>query len=246
MICVILSAGMGRRLMPLTRDIPKPLLEINGTTLLERMIRNCMNCEIADFILVAGYNKEKVHDAAQSLEEKYAISVKVMDNDEYDVTNTSVSTYIASSYIENNCPDDFILINGDNVVDPLIIEDIAGTNNTAMVVDNFKTLNEESFKLIIEDGIIKEIGKDIDIYSSTGEFIGISKVVKKDINAFNDILGELIEEDRQNYYDFAFKALSGKTEIDYVYTNGLEWTEIDDADDWQIAKKLVDRFENCP
>ncbi len=246
MICVILSAGMGRRLMPLTRDIPKPLLEINGRTLLERMVQNCMNCAIADFIVVAGYNKKKVHDACKSLEEKYGITVRVIDNDDYDVTNTSVSTYLASSYIENANPDDFILINGDNVVDPKIIEEIAGTANTGMVVDNFKTLNEESFKLIIEDGIIKEIGKGIDIYSSTGEFIGISKVVKEDINAFNDILGGLIEEDRQNYYDFAFKALSRKTAIDYVYTNGLEWTEIDDANDWQMAKKLIDKFENCP
>ncbi len=244
MICVILSAGMGRRLMPLTRDIPKPLLEINGMTLLERMIKNCMNNGIADFILVAGYNKQKVHDAAKSLEKKYDISINVMDNDDYADTNTSVSTYLASSYIES-IPDDFILINGDNVVDPEIIAGIAKTSSTGMVVDNFKTLNEESFKLIIEDGIIKEIGKDIDIYSSTGEFIGISKVVKEDIKAFNDILSRLIDEDRQNYYDFVFKALSKETEIEYVYTDGLEWTEIDDGNDWQMAKMLIDRFENC-
>ena len=43
MIGVILVAGMGTRLMPLTKDIPKALLEINNTTLLERMIKNCIN-----------------------------------------------------------------------------------------------------------------------------------------------------------------------------------------------------------
>ncbi|WP_458457009.1 phosphocholine cytidylyltransferase family protein [Methanobrevibacter sp.] len=245
MICIILSAGMGRRLMPLTQDIPKPLLKINGMTLLERMIKNCIKAEIADFIVIAGYNAHKVHDSAELLEQKYGISITVFDNEDYADTNTSVSTYLASSYIERNNPDDFMLINGDNVVDPEIIAKIAKTANTAMVVDNFKTLNEESFKIIIENGTIKEIGKGIDIDSSTGEFIGISKVVKADIEAFNEILFQLIEQDKQNYYDLAFKPLSKETKIDYVFTDGCEWTEIDDSDDWQMAKRLVNEFENC-
>ena len=57
MIGVILSAGMGTRLRPLTDEIPKPLLEINNTTLLERMIRNCINAGIREFILIVGYKK---------------------------------------------------------------------------------------------------------------------------------------------------------------------------------------------
>ena len=254
MIGVILSAGMGTRLMPLTKDIPKPLLEINGMTLLERMIRNCIDAGVRDFILIVGYNKEKVYDIAPELEERLDVSIKIIENTEYDTTNTSVSTYLASSYIEKESPDDFILINGDNVVDPEIIIRIAETGNTSLIVDNFKDLNEESFKLILEDvttnednsianGTIKEIGKFIDIPSSTGEFIGVSKVIEEDVARFNEILVELIDEDRQNYYDFAYKPLSRVSTIDYVLTNGLKWTEIDDHNDWQTANSLVEEFE---
>lgn len=149
---------------------------------------------------------------------------------------------------------DFILINGDNVVDPEIIVRIASRENTAMVVDNFKQLNEESFKLIITEkvvsddnltanGVIQEIGKEIDIESSTGEFIGISKVSKKDIGKFNEILERLIEYDEQNYYDFAYKELSSISKIDFVFTNELKWTEIDDKNDWEYAQKLILEFE---
>lgn len=255
MIGIILSAGMGTRLMPLTKDRPKPLLEINGLTLLERMIKNLINEEISEFILVVGYNKEKVIEISPILEEKYDITIKIIENEKYDVTNTSVSTYLASKYIEDNNANDFILINGDNVVDPKIITRIAERENTSLIVDNFKELNEESFKLIIEDktfnsdksivnGTIKEIGKEIDIESSTGEFIGVSKVSKSDIAEFNRILEELIDDDKQNYYDFAYKTLSGITQIDYVLTNGLKWTEIDDKNDWNQAQKLVNEFEN--
>lgn len=255
MIGVILSAGMGTRLMPLTKEIPKPLLEVNGMTLLERMMKNLMSEDINEFIVIVGYNKEKVIDLAPKLEKKYSINIKILENEKYDVTNTSVSTYIASKYIEENQPDDFILINGDNVVDPMIITRIAERENTSLIVDNFKDLNEESFKLIIENetfnedksisnGTIKEIGKGIDIESSTGEFIGVSMVSKKDLSKFNEILEDLMEDDKQNYYDFAYRSLSQITPIDYVLTNGLKWTEIDDHNDWNQAQKLIDEFEN--
>ena len=255
MIGVILSAGMGKRLMPLTKDIPKPLLEINGMTLLERMIRHCMDAHIEKFIVVVGYKKDKVIDFSKKLEEKYNISIKIIENNRYDVTNTSISTHCASKYIQDNNLDDFLIINGDNVVDPKLIVKIASKKNTSMIIDNFKDLNEESFKLIISNespnedktitsGIIEEIGKEIDISTSTGEFIGISKVSKEDVNDFNEILEHIIHEDEQNYYDFAYKKLSKIKKIDFVLTNGLKWTEIDDYNDWIYAKELINELES--
>ena len=254
MIGVILSAGMGTRLMPLTKEIPKTMLEINGMTLLERMIRNCIDAGINKFIVIVGYNREKVTELCPQIAEKYDIEIKAIANEKYDITNTSVSTYLASKFIEENDLDDFVLINGDNVVDPKIISNIVASNNTGMIIDNFKELNEESFKLIIDDesfneertianGKINSIGKGLDIPSSTGEFIGVSKVVSDDVAEFNRILESLIEEDPQNYYDFAFKDLSIIKTIDFVLTNGLKWTEIDDHNDWEKAQILVRELE---
>lgn len=251
MIGVILAAGMGTRLRPLTDEIPKALLEINNITLLERMIKNCIDTDIKKFIVICGYYKEKVIDLCPELAKKYDIEITTLVNEEYDVTNTSVSTYIASENID----DDFILVNGDNVVDPQIIKNLAKCPNTGMIIDNYKTLNEESFKLIIDNktlnddetiasGEIKAIGKGLDIPSSSGEFIGVSKVVKEDISKFNEILSRLIKEDPQNYYDFAYEDLSKISSIDFVLTNGLKWTEIDDHTDWDNAQKLVAELEN--
>ena len=254
MIGVILAAGVGTRLMPLTKDIPKALLKINDMTLVERMIKNCIDAGISKFIVVVGYNRDKVIDLCPELEEKYDIEIKTIINEKYDVTNTSVSTYLASKYIEENDLDDFILVNGDNVVDPEIIKRLAKSINTGMIIDNFKELNEESFKLIIDDesfnegktianGKINSIGKGLDIPSSTGEFIGVSKVKSDDVAEFNRILERLIDEDPQNYYDFAYKDLSLIKTIDFVLTNGLKWTEIDDHTDWENAQLLVKELE---
>lgn len=253
MIGVILAAGMGTRLMPLTREIPKALLKINETTLLERMIKNCIDAGMRKFIVIVGYNKDKVIALCPQLAEKYDVEIECIENTDYDVTNTSVSTYLASSKIEKN-PEDFILVNGDNVVDPKIISNLAECEHTGMIIDNYKTLNEESFKLIIDNeelndektvatGQINSIGKGLDIPSSTGEFIGVSKVVADDIADFNRILDRLIAEDPQNYYDFAYEDLSRIKTIDFVMTNGLKWTEIDDHTDWENAQKLVEELE---
>ncbi len=112
MIAIILAAGMGTRLMPLTKDIPKPLLKINEVTLLERMIRNCIDANISKFILVVGYNKDNVIDLCPEIAEKYEIEIETIANEKYDITNTSVSTYLASKYVEDsNLEEDFILIN---------------------------------------------------------------------------------------------------------------------------------------
>lgn len=253
MIGVILAAGMGTRLMPLTKEIPKALLKINETTLLERMIKNCIDAGITKFIVIVGYNRDKVIDLCPEIAERHDVEIMTLVNEDYEVTNTSVSTLIASQMIEKD-PEDFVLVNGDNVVDPEIISRIAQCPHTGMIVDNYKTLNEESFKIIIDDetfnddksisnGHINSIGKGLDIASSSGEFIGVSKVIASDIKKFNEILSELIEDDPQNYYDFAYKDLSKITTIDFVLTNGLKWTEIDDHRDWDIAQNLVMELE---
>jgi len=239
MIAVILAAGMGTRLMPLTKNVPKPLLEIKDTSLLERMMINCISSGVEEFIIVLGYKKERVIEKIDYLQDKYPVKISTVENKEYSQTNTSCSVNLATRQLN----DDVIIINGDNVVDERIISGLLKINETALVVDNYKQLNEESFKLRIEDGVIMEIGKGINIDNASGEFIGVSKVSKNDLSLFNSILEDLIEEDVQNYYDLAYKDLSKKTNIEYFYTNSLKWTEIDDKNDWQYAHTLIEEFD---
>lgn len=240
MIAIILSAGTGSRLRPLTEEIPKPLLMINGMTLLERMVRNIIKNGCEDFLIVVGHKKEKVQDEVQFLHDKYDINIATVENPNYDTTNTSVSVRLATKKVFD---DDVIIINGDNVIDEKIITGLLETPQTTLVIDNYKKLNEESFKLEIKDNQITQIGKQIPISSSSGEFIGISKVNKKDLELFNKNLDTLIEQDKQNYYDLAYKKLSTQTHINYFYTDGLKWTEIDDLIDWEYANELIEEFD---
>lgn len=239
MIAVILAAGTGTRLMPLTKDVPKPLLEIGDMSLLERMMIICIAHGVDEFVIVVGHKKQKVLDKVDYLSNKYDVKINTVENKEYSQTNTSCSVSLATK----NLDDDVMIINGDNVVDEHIISGLLKIGKTALVIDNHKELNEESFKLRIEDEKIMEIGKGINISTASGEFIGISKVARDDLNSFNSILEALIAEDVQNYYDLAYKDLSQESRIDYFYTNGLKWTEIDDKNDWEYAHTLIEEFD---
>lgn len=235
MIAIILSAGTGTRLMPLTKEIPKPLLNIGGTTLLERTISDCILNGIEQFIIVVGHKKERVIEEIDYIRNKYDVSIRDVENPEYASTNTSVSVNLATNLLF----DDILIINGDNVLDRNIIKNIVETEGTSLVIDNVKDLNQESFKIAIEDNKIKGIGKELPVDSSSGEFIGVSKVSNKDLNEFNNILEDLINENSQNYYDLAYKELNNVTKINFSYTNGLKWTEIDDKNDYEYAKELI-------
>lgn len=221
--------------MPLTKDIPKTLLEINNRTIIENMVIKCLKNDIREYLVVVGHYKEKVAQECDRLAEKYDIVFNIIENEKYFKTNTGISTLLAIKELKNK---DFIIINGDNVFDEKIIVDLLKSKSTAMIIDNFKELNHESFKIIIEDSLIKDMGKEIDIESSSGEFIGISKVARDDVEIFVEILSRLTSENQQQYYDIAFVELSRKSKVDFVFTNGLKWTEIDDIKDYNHAKLI--------
>jgi len=239
-IVIILTAGTGTRLRPLTENIPKALLKINNVTILERLVKQFVDNNIDKFIFVVGHKQEKVREFSKKLSKKYGVKIENILNKKYASSNTSCSAFLGIKNID----EDFILVNGDNILDFQIISNIVNCNYSSMVIDNHKKLNHESFKIKIKNNIIEDIGKELKVNMSSGEFIGVSKVIKKDLNEFKKILLSLIKKNPQNYYDLAYEDLSKKTIIKFIFTNGLKWTEIDDHDDWMQGQRLVNEFEN--
>ncbi len=102
MIAIILAAGMGTRLMPLTKDVPKPLLEIDDTSLLERMMMNCISNGVNEFIIVLGYKKERVIEKIDYLKGKYPVKISTVENKKYSQTNTSCSVSLATQHLDDD------------------------------------------------------------------------------------------------------------------------------------------------
>ena len=60
MKAIILAAGLGNRLLPLTKDQPKCLVEFSGKTLLDRLLKTFKTCGVNDIVLVIGYKNKKI------------------------------------------------------------------------------------------------------------------------------------------------------------------------------------------
>ena len=99
MNAIILAAGMGTRLRPLTDDIPKCLVEVNGIPMVERQILLLQERGILDITLVAGYRKDKL----EYLERKY--NVHIVLNETYEQYNNLYSLYL----VLNKFADTYIL-----------------------------------------------------------------------------------------------------------------------------------------
>ena len=97
---VILAAGLGSRIRPLTDDVPKTLLTIGDETILARILTGIQEAGIDDVVLVLGYLHQKVeHVVRESFPD---LRVQVVVNERYEETNTGYSLLLAADHLEGS------------------------------------------------------------------------------------------------------------------------------------------------
>ena len=108
MQAVILAAGRGVRLKPLTDKIPKSLVEINGVSLIINDLEALSKYEeIKEVIVVVGYKKDLIKNKIGNNYKR--LRIKYVENDEWESTNNIYSLWLATNFIK----EDFILMEGD-------------------------------------------------------------------------------------------------------------------------------------
>ena len=103
---VIMAAGIGQRMRPVTLETPKPLIRVNGVRMIDTVIQTLHQNGIYRIYVVAGYLKERFYE----LESDYE-GLKVLDNPYYDRCNNISSLYVARNFLENT-----IILDGDQII----------------------------------------------------------------------------------------------------------------------------------
>ncbi len=94
---ILIAAGKGERLRPITENVPKPLVKVNGKTMIERTLDICKSISIPEIIIVVGYLSEQF----EPLLNKYP-NIKLVYNEKFDVENNITSAYLVRDKIRNS------------------------------------------------------------------------------------------------------------------------------------------------
>ena len=231
---IILTAGIGKRLLPLTKDKPKVLLDFNGKTILERQIEAFAKNNVQDFVVVAGHGLAKVKEEVGKLKEKLGVSIQIIVNPDYETTQNTYSLWLTKQEAQGG----FYLIDGDVIAEQAIIDKLCQSKHENVLIGDSKCDIEVLAKLDKHHrviGIGKHIPKDQAKFGSVG--------IHKFSAGFAQLLFPAIEElfaekGKMVIYEHAFEKVLDKVDLRVVDATGMLWREIDVPEEYEQAKML--------
>ena len=235
---VILSAGIGSRIRPLTDNCPKTLLAVGGITILERMLTNIQSAGINEIVVVVGYLHRQIEDFVRSMFPDLKVSFVI--NTRFDETNTGYSLMLASNFIAGSS---FVKFDGDVVFEEEILRRLLTSEEAdCLCIDRNIQLESEEVKVILSDDTqIIQVGKEIPPSEAIGESIGIEKISGTTASLLFTELKLMMQDEKhhQEYYEGAYERLiANNVTFHAVDITGLNWTEIDTRNDFDTAEKI--------
>ena len=238
---VILAAGMGRRLLPITENLPKCLVLLRGKPLILHQLDALADCNIKKIVLVVGYKKELVQ---KEIGDVYrGIPIEYVINDDYATTNNIYSLWLAREHLVD---DDVLLMECDIVFQKeLILRLLECEKDAVVLVDRFELGMDGTVVRVGEDGVITRLvtrseQSDKFDFGATHKTVNVYKFSKSFLaNVFVPSL-DLYVKSRgiTSYYELVLAVLVylGSPAIRALPVTHLKWYEIDDENDLERAE----------
>lgn len=232
MKAVLLAAGLGTRLRPITNEVPKCMVPINGMPIIEKQILNLVENGVKDIYVVAGYKSDVL---ITFLNDKYPF-VYVVENNVYDTTNNMFSLYLTMKLVKGN---EFLLMNSDVFHDANIEAGLINSSESNMIACDYGRYIEESMKITVDGNRIVHISKQITPEDAYATSIDVYKIGIEAGNILFDMCVDIIEKqgNRNSWTEVALDQIFAKIEFNPYKIEG-RWFEIDNHNDLAAAEEL--------
>ena len=237
---IILAAGKGERLYPLTKNSPKSLLEVGGgKTVLESQLDHIALAGIMDVTIVTGYKTEQIEAKILGYGD---MSISICYNPFFATSNNLISAWMAVRQTNEN----FVLVNGDDVFKPHVLTGlIESRNDITMVIDRKENYDEDDMKVITEEDRVFRVSKKIPAEDANGESIGMIFFRNKGHMIISETMEKMVrkKENMNIFYLAALQEIMDKGyAVNYFECSKDDWAEIDFHSDLSFIRQHIEKY----
>lgn len=240
---IILSAGQGRRLSPLTDTRPKCLVELSGVSVLRWQLAHLRDAGLEEAVVVTGFGANLV-DAEIANFAPEGLKVRTLFNPFYALSDNLATCWLARA--EMNGP--FLILNGDTLFEADIARRLlaAPAAPITVTIDRKPSYDADDMKVLVENDRLQAIGKTITSYNA--ESIGFLKFSEQGAGAFVAEVEAAMRtpEGLKRWYLSVINhlAVTG-TEVAVASIEGLDWAEMDFPEDLPRNRELAERWSRA-
>lgn len=227
---IILAAGNGSRLRPLTSDRPKCLLDVGGRALIDHQVDALGRFGVTDIVVVLGYCRDKVRRHLEG-------TARYIENPRFDSTNSLYSLWLAREELRTGA----LILNSDVLAPPALFERLLrAPAEDALLVERGSGFVAEDMKVTLDGDRVVDFGKHLPPERSHAHNVGVARFSAAGAVELISQLDRLVAEGHENdWTPVAYGAFARLRPLVAVDTGGLPWIEIDYPEDLAQARQLV-------
>lgn len=239
---ILLSAGQGSRMLPLTAERPKCMIEFSGRTLIEWQVDMLARGGVKRIDVVTGFMTDLLDEHLASIRDP-RVEITTRFNPFYKVADNLGSCWIAREAMRG----DFLILNGDTLVSEEIVARVQEGNDwpIAVTVDIKDAYDSDDMKVSrAPDGRLDRIGKTLTADESNAESIGFLAFRGEGADLFREAVRAAMRtpEGVQHWYLKVIDSLAPTGKVGTLSIEGLDWAEVDFLTDIEIAARVTDRW----
>ncbi|MXO59883.1 NTP transferase domain-containing protein [Altererythrobacter salegens] len=240
---ILLSAGQGSRLLPLTAERPKCLIDFSGRSLIGWQVEMLARGGVKRIDVVTGFMTDMVEAHLTAIADP-RIELHVHFNPFYKVADNLGSCWIVR---DRMAAGDFLILNGDTLVGEDIVASVQQASGWPVSVTVDVKAEYDSDDMKVEraaDGRLVHIGKTLTAEQSNAESIGFLAFRGDGAEAFREAIRQAMRtpDGVNHWYLKVVDTLAASGKVGTCSIEGLGWAEVDYLNDIEDATALTDSW----